>query len=174
SADLEVSIAETAEYLAGSIQAVITVVKQRPVLEFTSSLSGKAGESLPLTLNTNGSTGAVTYEITNVSGNASLSGSSLSLVGAGVVKVRANVAEDNDYLGGTIDVMVRIFNSEELGTDQRVFGSAAEGGTANSGVLYSLKPDGSDYRVHYDFEAVGGSPLYGNMIVASNGLMYGL
>jgi uncharacterized repeat protein (TIGR03803 family) len=173
-ADLEVNIAETAEYLAGSIQAVITVVKQRPVLEFTSSLSGKAGESLPLTLNANGSTGTVTYEITNVSGNASLSGSSLSLVGAGVVKVRATITEDGIYCGSSVEQFIRVFSGESTGSDARVFGITAEGGINNTGVIYSVKPNGDDYRVHHDFRAPEGTPQYGNMIVASNGLMYGL
>lgn len=58
----------------------------------------------------------------------------------------------------------------------RIYGATRQGGTANQGVLFSLNPDGSDYRILHRFAGVtandGGDPR-GGLTEGSDGLLYG-
>jgi uncharacterized repeat protein (TIGR03803 family) len=172
-ADLDVSITETESYQAASVHVTITVLRPRSTLEITTPDAGFVGEILPITANASGS-GVVNYGFWDVSGAASPSGQQMSLDEAGIVTLFAYVLDGGAFRPTTMYKNIRIFNPDPLGNDTRIFGTTAEGGTSNTGIVYSLKTDGSDYRVHHDFQSIEGAPQFGNMIVASNGLMYGL
>lgn len=57
----------------------------------------------------------------------------------------------------------------------KFYGMTSEGGKYNQGVLYSFQTDSGTYRVlhHFKDTASGGTP-YGELIQASNGLLYGM
>ncbi len=60
--------------------------------------------------------------------------------------------------------------------DGRLYGTTSSGGLANAGVLYSLRPDGSDFVVHRQFGIQPGDGKYpaGELLEASDGHLYGV
>ena len=83
----------------------LTVTKATPSLSITSANSGQAGSSISLTASSN-STGAITWSV--VSGNGSISGSTLSLLSAGSVTIQASLATDANYNSATVQQTITI------------------------------------------------------------------
>lgn len=50
-----------------------------------------------------------------------------------------------------------------------LFGMTAKGGTNNKGALFSIKPDGSGFRLLYSFETQTGSDPHGRLTLGSDG-----
>lgn len=57
----------------------------------------------------------------------------------------------------------------------RFYGMTAFGGKYNQGVLFSYQPDSSSYKVLHHFkDTISGKNPYGDLIQATNGLLYGM
>lgn len=67
------------------------------------------------------------------------------------------------------------FNGLTRLPDGRLFGATFAGGGANSGCIFSLREDGSEYRLVWSFSASGGDGVGPGtrLIEASDGLLYG-
>jgi uncharacterized repeat protein (TIGR03803 family) len=57
--------------------------------------------------------------------------------------------------------------------DGWLYGSTARGGPANLGLLYRVRPEGSDYQVLHTFDGSQGSTPRAALLLARDGLMYG-
>lgn len=56
-----------------------------------------------------------------------------------------------------------------------LYGMTSEGGTNGGGVIFAFEPFSTNYFVVHNFiSSSGASPAYGNLILATNGLLYGL
>jgi len=60
------------------------------------------------------------------------------------------------------------------GTDGKLYGMIMAGGAPSNGVVFSIQPDGSDYRVLHNFKFTDGQQPFGNVMEASNGYLYGM
>ena len=92
------SEAADSNYAAGSKNATFTVGQATPTIAFTvpNQTYGAAPFAVAATSN---STGAFTYTV--VSGPATISGSTVTLTGAGTVVLMASEAADSNYAAGT-------------------------------------------------------------------------
>lgn len=63
-----------------------------------------------------------------------------------------------------------LFSQNEI---VRLMGTSTRGGANNSGSLFSLSPDGSQYSLEHSFEEAGPSSPLGNVMVGSDGKLYG-
>lgn len=62
-----------------------------------------------------------------------------------------------------------------FGADGMLYGTTYRGGAGNYGTVYSLKPDGTGYKVLYSLNASGSEGEYcaGGVVLASDGKLYG-
>jgi uncharacterized repeat protein (TIGR03803 family) len=60
-----------------------------------------------------------------------------------------------------------------VGTNGLLYGVTDAGGIANYGTIYSIRPDGSDYRTIFHFTASDGARPRGQLIVADDGALIG-
>ncbi|MGC3945749.1 MAG: T9SS type A sorting domain-containing protein [Chryseolinea sp.] len=58
-------------------------------------------------------------------------------------------------------------------SDGRIYGTTFGGGTSNSGVIYSLLPSGSDFRVQFTFDGMTGKYPYSALTEGSDGRLFG-
>jgi uncharacterized repeat protein (TIGR03803 family) len=66
------------------------------------------------------------------------------------------------------------FTTPIIATNGKLYGTAGSGGTDFGGILYSIDTDGNNYTTLKNFSyAVDGSAPYGDLIQASDGLLYG-
>jgi Secretion system C-terminal sorting domain len=105
---IDAYIMSAPNYNPGSVSQTFTINKANPLLAITSFPSGALGSSINLTTNTGGSTGVITYSVTNGTGSATLSGSTLSLTSVGMVTVTASVSSDNNYNVGSVTQSITI------------------------------------------------------------------
>ncbi len=54
-----------------------------------------------------------------------------------------------------------------------LMGITTRGGNANTGTLFSLSPDGQDYKLRHHFDPVGPHALRAGLTLGSDGLLYG-
>jgi hypothetical protein len=101
------SIAQTANFTAGTTTQTITIIGSTPTLAIASSDHATFGNALSLSVNTN-SLGVVTYSVVNGSGSASLNGSTLSPLSPGTITVTANLASSGQYNQASISMLVTI------------------------------------------------------------------
>ena len=102
---LQASQAAAGNYAAGSKTASFTVAGQAPTITFTVSnhTYGDAPFSVSATSN---SSGTLTYSV--VSGPATISGSTVTLTGAGTVVLQASQAAAGNYAAGTQNASVTV------------------------------------------------------------------
>lgn len=109
------TVATDANYNGASTTQTITINDLPiPVISITSAATGIYGGTIPLTTNTGGSTGAVTYSVANGTGSATLSGNTLSLDGAGTVTVTSSVAGDANYNPATATQVITINKADPV------------------------------------------------------------
>jgi hypothetical protein len=92
-----VNIAADANYNAASANQTITIGKATPTATITSANTGTAGGTINLTNTLSGGTGAAFWSVTNVTGSATISGTTLTLTGVGTITVTLNIAADANY-----------------------------------------------------------------------------
>ena len=98
SVTLKASEAADSNYTAGSQNATFTVGAAAPTISFT--VPNQAYGTTPFTVAaTSNSTGAFTYSV--VSGPATITGSTVTLTGAGSVTLKASEAADSNYTAGS-------------------------------------------------------------------------
>lgn len=98
---------------ATSFSNLLTVNKANPIIEFTSANSGTFGESVPLSVNSGGSTGAISYLVQNGTGTATVNDNILSLTGAGTVTVTASIASNANYNAGQANQIFTILKADQ-------------------------------------------------------------
>lgn len=117
----------------------LTVNIIAPTLQITSGSSGQAGTNINLTASTN-STGAISWSV--VSGNGTVSGSTLSLTAVGTVVVQASLATDVNYTATTAQQTITITNQTvptiNFTDVNKTFGDAAFNLTTSSNSTGSL------------------------------------
>jgi uncharacterized repeat protein (TIGR03803 family) len=60
-----------------------------------------------------------------------------------------------------------------VGPDGALYGTTSAGGSANTGVVFKLQPDGSAFSKLHDFDQVGGAMPYGDLVVGPDSALYG-
>ncbi|HRI78393.1 MAG TPA: T9SS type A sorting domain-containing protein [Cyclobacteriaceae bacterium] len=60
------------------------------------------------------------------------------------------------------------------GHDGFFYGMTSQGGSGAVGVIYKIKPDGSQFSIIHDFQGSDGSQPAGKLMMASNGFLYGM
>jgi len=96
-----------ANYNITYVNGLLTITKATPTLTYTAATSGTAGSSINLTSSTN-SDGAISYNATDGTGSATLSGSTLNLTNAGKVTVTVTTAASNNYNAASITQTITI------------------------------------------------------------------
>jgi gliding motility-associated-like protein len=100
--------AADANYLGGTITTTITVAKVNPTISGFTSISKTVGDAaFALTAPATNSTGAFTYVSSN-SAVVSISGNTVSVVGAGTATITATQAADANYSSGTITTTITV------------------------------------------------------------------
>lgn len=102
---VQASQAATTNYLAATAQQTISVSAINPNLTITSTNSGQAGSFINLTSSSN-SNAAISWSV--ISGNGSVSGSTLYLLGAGNVVVQASQTANTNYLAATAQQTIAV------------------------------------------------------------------
>ena len=102
---LKASQAADSNYIAGSTNAIFTVGAGTPTINFAvlNQTYGAAPFAVSATSN---STGAITYSV--VSGPATISGSTVTLTGAGSVTLKASQAADSNYIAGSTNAIFTV------------------------------------------------------------------
>ena len=105
SVTLKASQAADSNYIAGSTYAIFTVGAGTPTISFT--VSNQTYGAAPFAVAaTSNSTGAFTYSV--VSGPATISGSTVTLTGAGSVTLKASQAADSNYIAGSTNAIFTV------------------------------------------------------------------
>ena len=95
---LQASEAASGNYAAATKTATFTVGQATPTITFT--VANQTYGAAPFAVSaTSNSTGAITYSV--VSGPATISGSTVTLTGAGSVILKASQAADSNYVAGS-------------------------------------------------------------------------
>ncbi len=100
--------AESANYNAGSVTRTITVVKGTPTYGTFSAINKTFGDAaFTLTAPTSTSTGVITYASDNLS-VATVSGATVTIVGAGTANITATQAADANYNAGSVIAVLTV------------------------------------------------------------------
>ena len=147
--DVEVTDAGTYTVIAyyeteteyGEKSATFTINKiDQAALSINSASTMKYGEKLTLTTTGGSGDGAVTYEVTNVTGSATLNVDELTATGVGTVTVKATKAGNTNYNSATDTQTITIDKADQTITASPV--SAAYGNT-NAKVTATTSGDGT-------------------------------
>ena len=115
-ANITATQAEDANYNTGSVSAVLTVGKAARTLSLFADIN-KTTTDAPFTLTapiSSAGTGAITYSSSN-SGVATVSGSTVTLVGIGTTTITATLAADPNYLAATITATLTVILGDSDG-----------------------------------------------------------
>ncbi len=115
-ANITATQAEDANYNTGSVSAVLTVGKAARTLSLFADIN-KTTTDAPFTLTapiSSAGTGAITYSSSN-SGVATVSGSTVTLVGIGTTTITATLAADANYLAATITATLTVILGDSDG-----------------------------------------------------------
>jgi uncharacterized repeat protein (TIGR03803 family) len=169
------TVEEGTRHLQASTQQDFTIEKPLPQLAFTSSSNGIVGDVIGLTVDTGTSTGAVSFSVESINGEATLDGSNLTLEGAGTVAITATIAEDATHASTSFTDLITIAATDTQENLPQIWGTASQGGVTNGGVIFRMNGDGTGYRVMKEFkrESLGSGPFYNNMSFGADGLLYG-
>ena len=100
--------AESANYNAGSVTRTITVVKGTPTIGTFAAINKTFGDAaFTLTAPTSTSTGAFTYASDNTA-VATVSGATVTIVGAGTANITATQAADANYNAGSVIAVLTV------------------------------------------------------------------
>jgi uncharacterized repeat protein (TIGR03803 family) len=138
-------------------------IKTTPTFSIVSSSTGAQGSSINLVASKGGSTGQVTFTVANGTGKASVSSQNLLLLLKGSVTLTATLAEDANFLGGTVTQEIIITNP------QAAIAFTTLSGDAGKSVSLSLDKGGSTGTVSLSIENLSGSAsLNGNTLSLTN------
>lgn len=175
---VKIAVSETANYNAANAEQAFTIgAASVPHLKITSASSGNAGSNVQLTVDKGASTGAVIFQVENVTGAATLSGASLSLTTPGTVRIKASIAADANYQATTVTQLFTINNPDgtPVADYPRIIGTLVEGGSGNAGTLFQMKADYTNYSALSSFQthSEGANPSYLKMVEISPGILIG-
>ena len=107
-ATITASQAANGNYLSATTSTILTVNKATPTLGTLANITKTLGDaSFTLTAPTSNSTGAITYTSSNTS-VATISGNTVTIVGAGTATITASQATDTNYLAATTTVTITV------------------------------------------------------------------
>jgi hypothetical protein len=119
----------------------LTINKANQTITFTPTLSTKVIGDTPVTLTATSTSGLTVSYATSDSGVASLSGNTLSFVGAGTATITASQAGDVDYNVATSVTQDQLVSAAPLSNQTITFGALSPvtyGDTFESGYLYQF------------------------------------
>jgi hypothetical protein len=94
-------------YTISLVNATLTVTQATPTLTYTGASSGTQGETISLSATSN-STGLISYNVSNGTGAANVTGTTLNLTQAGTVSLTVTVAATTNYATYSIQVIITI------------------------------------------------------------------
>jgi len=156
--------AATSTYAAGSITATLTVTATAPAPTLSNfSVPAKAvgDAAFTLTAPTSNSTGAFTYTSSNVN-VATVSGSTVTIIGEGSTTITANQAATSSYTAGSITATLTVSAAAVQKTDVWDFGAQQLDAT-----IYNNKLDVTAINAWYPSSYVVGSANTTNVMPAS-------
>lgn len=120
--------AETANYKAASITAILSVAKAAPTMKHFADIAKTYGDpSFALALPVSNSTGAFTFTSSNPS-VATVNGMTITIVGAGTATITATQAADVNYNSGSITAVLSVAKAtpvvEDLAAFHKTYGDA--------------------------------------------------
>jgi gliding motility-associated-like protein len=141
------SQASTSSYNAGVISATITINKANPSLTGFNSINKTFGDgSFSITAPNSNSNGIFTYASSNTS-VATISGTTISIVGAGTATITATQASNTNYNSGNITTTLTVakanpsfgnFNSVTKSVGDANFNIAAPTSNSSGAITYSI------------------------------------
>jgi uncharacterized repeat protein (TIGR03803 family) len=170
------SITADDNYAAATTDQIITIGK--PLSTIIIPTNGNAGTIVNVALlGAELSTGEVTHEVENMSGTASFSGSNLTLISAGLVRLKVTVAGDANFDDTSVTGIFEIHQKDgsSFTSGMRVLGTSS-GGSYNNGLLYTTSASLDDYNKLKEFPAVDdGMPLSQQELTrGADGKLYGV
>jgi len=96
-----------ANYNITLVNGLLIITKATPTITYTGATSGTQGTSIALSATSN-STGTISYSVTDGTGSATLSGTTLNLTSVGTVTLTVNVAASNNYATSSITQVITI------------------------------------------------------------------
>lgn len=100
--------AATTNYNAGSVTTTLTVVKGTPTIGTFAAINKTFGDAaFAITAPTSNSTGALTYASSNAA-VATVSGSTITIVGAGTANITATQATDANFNAGSVTAVLTV------------------------------------------------------------------
>jgi beta-glucanase (GH16 family) len=99
--------ASAANYTISQVNGTLTITQATPTLTYTGATTGTEGASIALFATSN-STGVISYAVSNGTGSASLSGTTLNLTSAGTVTITITVAASTNYATESITQVITI------------------------------------------------------------------
>ncbi len=177
------TVSEDQNYLEGVAEQIITIEKTTPVLKFTSPTNSSIDDPIVLSVDSDGSSGLVTFSIlsSNPTVNppfmgASLTGNSLNSDTPGTVRIRAFVEEDENFKATSIDKVVRFNIDDDILPDKAyLWGATSLGGSARMGNIFSLREEDSSPVSRYEFfsDPSGHNPSFVDMYETPSGTLIG-
>lgn len=129
----------------GLSAGTFTIAKaEQEALTIDSAASVTYGKTLTLTTTGGSTDGVVTYSVTNGTGSAAISGSTLTPTKAGTVTVTATKAGDTNYNAVTSAEVTITIDKAEATADMKTATSTIVAGKSSSVTLPAL-PDGASY-----------------------------
>lgn len=156
-------------YNNSEIDRVLTVNKASQTIAFAPLPEKKFSDNL-FTLSASSNTNLpITFSSSNP-GIASINGTKVTIHGAGTVIILASHAGNENYLPAQFSQQLKITDG---GKTFDLVGAASFGGQNNSGVVFSMKSDGTDFSSLKTFEPRTLPFPHGGFIKANDGRLYG-
>lgn len=150
SVTITASTAVTHEFLPASAAQTISIIKGDQTISFQPIATKEVGD-LPFYLEATSSSGRpVTYQSDNLA-VALVTGDQVRVVGSGTATITSTQPGD-EFFNAAVPVTQTI--TVTSGTT-RIFGLTSQGGMTGTGTAYSIKPDGTDHTVLYNFAQLG-------------------
>ncbi|MBL7861358.1 MAG: VCBS repeat-containing protein [Cyclobacteriaceae bacterium] len=135
---------------ANPISWIVTTIKGDQTISFQPIAPKEVGD-LPFYLEATSSSGRpVTYQSDNLA-VALVTGDQVRVVGSGTATITSTQPGD-EFFNAAVPVTQTI--TVTSGTT-RIFGLTSQGGMTGTGTAYSIKPDGTDHTVLYNFAQLG-------------------
>jgi gliding motility-associated-like protein len=165
-ATITVSQAGDANYDPGSVSTTITVNKAVATLSAMPSVTKNFGDaSFNLVAPTSAATGAITYVSSNTN-VATISGSTISIIGAGTATITATQATDSNYLEATTSTTLTVnkstpvlsnFNPISKTTDDGQFALIAPTSSGGTGLITYISSNPSVATISGNMVTITGS-----------------
>lgn len=125
--------------------------KPTPYVRFIGNPTGAVGTTVKLALSRGGSSGIVTWAVQNETGQATISGNSMSLINRGTVRVTATLSEDADFASASFEGIFTITSPPSIISYQGL-----TSGNAGSTIQFEVAVTGSTGSISHQIENLTG------------------